>query len=84
MYTFASIDILCTLLIMLEKLDIYLSIDRYIVYSFDHVREMDYMPKCFRIGMQVPLYRGKYQYVLDRNDYKGSPSPQFSIRLFSF
>ena len=38
---------------------------------FNAVRDLEYIPKCFKRGVQVPLYKGKNTCILDPNNYRG-------------
>ena len=42
-----------------------------LVLLFNMVRESEYVPVCCRVGMQVPLYKGKDTCTLDPNNYRG-------------
>ena len=35
------------------------------------IRENEYIPQCFRVGVQIPLFKGKDLPVLDPNSYRG-------------
>ena len=38
---------------------------------FNAIREVEYIPLCFKRGVQVPLYKGKDTCILDPNNYRG-------------
>ena len=38
---------------------------------YNSIWEVEYIPRCFRIGMQVPLFKGKDACPLDPNSYRG-------------
>ena len=38
---------------------------------FNAIREREYIPKCLRRGVQIPLYKGKDTCILDPNNYRG-------------
>ena len=38
---------------------------------YNTIRESEYIPKIFKRGVQVPLYKGKDTCVLDANNYRG-------------
>ena len=38
---------------------------------FNAICESEYIPRCFKQGVQVPLYKGKDTCVLDPNNYRG-------------
>ena len=38
---------------------------------FNAIRVSEYIPQCFKLGVQVPLYKGKDTCVLDPNNYRG-------------
>ena len=42
-----------------------------LVILFNMVRISEYVPVCCRVGMQVPLYKGKDTCTLDPNNYRG-------------
>ena len=48
-----------------------LDLVRIITMLFNLIRETEYIPKCFRIGVQVPLFKGKDACPLDPNSYRG-------------
>ena len=38
---------------------------------FNGIRQLEYIPRCFRFGVQVPLFKGKDLCNLDPNNYRG-------------
>ena len=38
---------------------------------YNMIRELEYIPKCFRVGLQVPLHKGKDASPLDTDSYRG-------------
>ena len=38
---------------------------------FNLIRDLEYIPSCFRYGVQVPLFKGKDLCNLDPNNYRG-------------
>ena len=38
---------------------------------FNALLETEYIPCCFKRGVQVPLYKGKDTSILDPNNYRG-------------
>ena len=38
---------------------------------FNGIRQLEYIPRCFRYGVQVPLFKGKDLCNLDPNNYRG-------------
>ena len=38
---------------------------------YNLIRETEYLPTCFQIGVQIPLYKGKDACPLDPNSYCG-------------
>ena len=38
---------------------------------YNSVRDLEYIPKSFKRGVQVPLYKGKDTCVLDANNFRG-------------
>ena len=38
---------------------------------FNGIRDLEYVPRCFRYGVQVPLFKGKDLCGLDPNNYRG-------------
>ena len=38
---------------------------------YNSVRRTEYIPLCFKLGVQIPLYKGKDTCVLDPNNYRG-------------
>ena len=38
---------------------------------FNKVRDLEYIPACFRVGVQVPLFKGKDLCNVDPNNYRG-------------
>ena len=38
---------------------------------FNAMRDIEYIPQCFKRGVQVPLYKGEDTCVLDPNNYRG-------------
>ena len=38
---------------------------------YNAIRDCEYIPQCFRRGVQVPLYKGKDTCILDPNNYRG-------------
>ena len=38
---------------------------------YNSIRSSEYIPLCFKLGVQVPLYKGKDTCVLDPNNYRG-------------
>ena len=44
---------------------------RFLCTLYNCVRELEYIPKGFRLGVQVPLHKGKDACPLDPNSYRG-------------
>ena len=42
-----------------------------LAHIFNMVIDFEYIPKCFRYGVQVPLFKGKDLCSLDPNTYRG-------------
>ena len=40
-------------------------------FIFNAIRDLKYVPECFRVGVQVPLFKGKDLCNLDPNNYRG-------------
>ena len=55
---------------------------RIICLLFNHIAEYEYIPKYFRIGIQVPLYKGKNTSTLEVNNYRGITLLSIFNKLF--
>ena len=47
------------------------SIEDVLLVLYNMVRDHELIPTCFRIGIQIPLFKGKDLNVLDPNNYRG-------------
>ena len=56
---------------MLAKLATTSILDNINICLYNQVRLTEYVPKCFRVGVQVPLHKGKGACPLDPNSYRG-------------
>ena len=46
-------------------------VSNFLCTLFNAIRDTEYIPICFKRGVQVPLYKGKDTCILDPNNYRG-------------